>query len=181
MDIGDLTLVGKAREGDAAALEALLDRHYERLLGFCWRLVGPPPDCEDLCQDLCIKIAKSLKGFEGQAEFTTWAYAIALNLARDLGRKRARRAELKQHYQETQAEALADQADDRARADWLRAAIWQLAPDLRETLVLVLEEGLSHGEAAQILGIREGTVSWRLNQARGALKHIAQSETEALA
>lgn len=176
--LSDECLAQRAGGGDAAAFEALLTRHYDRLHGFCWRLVGPPPACEDLCQDVCVRLAGALPRFQSASKFTTWAYAIALNLARDLGRKKTRQVQLMTAYQEAEQAAKADAADDQARADWLRAAIWNLKPDLRETLVLVLEEGMSQGEAAAVLGVKEGTIAWRLSKAREALKLIAQTQQE---
>ena len=172
----DEHLAQRAGQGDNAALDQLLTRHYDRLHGFCWRLVGPPPACEDLCHEVCLRLTQALPSFQGAAKFTTWAYAIALNLARDLGRKQSRQTALMAAYQSAQDLAQADQADAKARAAWLRAAIWNLPEDQRETLVLVLEEGLTQAEAAQVLGIKEGTVAWRLSQARQALKLFAAEE-----
>ena len=180
MDLDEDHLALAAASGDASALEALLSRTYDRLLSLCWRLVGPPPACEDLCQEVCLAVAKGLSGFDGQAKFSTWSYAIALNKARDFHRKAGRRKQLDVSYLETQALETADNAEDAKRAAWLRAAVWELPTDLRETLVLVLEEGLNHGEAAEILGLKESTVSWRLMNARKALSAYAKTEEGAL-
>ena len=67
-------------------------------------------------------------------------------------------------------------AERRRDAEWLRACIAAMPPDLRETAVLVLDEGLRHGEAGEILGISEGTVSWRLSEIRKKLKAMAAEE-----
>src|SRR5690606_2671520 len=71
-------------------------------------------------------------------------------------------------------ERIGDAADRRAAA-WLREAIAGLKPDLRETAVLVLDQGLSHAEAAGVLGVAESTVSWRLMELRRALRSLAET------
>ena len=53
---------------------------------------------------------------------------------------------------------------------WLNDALQNLEPSLRETVLLILGEDLSHAEAARILGCAESTVSWRLHVARKQLK-----------
>ena len=64
------------------------------------------------------------------------------------------------------------------RALWLRQMLGGLADDLRETVVLVLQEGLRHGEAAEVLGVSESTVSWRMHEVRRRLRALAAAEEE---
>jgi RNA polymerase sigma-70 factor (ECF subfamily) len=64
----------------------------------------------------------------------------------------------------------ADQDDADKRSRWLHAALQELEPGLRETVLLILGEELSHAEAAKILGCAESTVSWRVHMAKKALK-----------
>ena len=56
------------------------------------------------------------------------------------------------------------------RTGWLHEALQSLEPSLRETVLLILGEDLSHAEAAKILGCAESTVSWRVHMARKQLK-----------
>ena len=65
---------------------------------------------------------------------------------------------------------------DLFRATWLASEIARLSPDVRAAVVLVAGEGLSHAEAAKILGCAESTVSWRLHEARKRLKAEAVDE-----
>jgi len=64
----------------------------------------------------------------------------------------------------------ADQADDQRRSAWLNDALQSLDPALRETVLLVLSEELTHAEAAEILGCAESTVSWRMHMAKKELR-----------
>ena len=54
-------------------------------------------------------------------------------------------------------------------AAWINSAIARLKPALRDTVVLVAGEQLSHAEAGEILGIAEATVAWRMHEARRLL------------
>ena len=63
-----------------------------------------------------------------------------------------------------------------ARRPWLRQALGRLPEELRTTVVLVLEEGLRHAEAGEVLGVSESTVSWRMHEVRKRLRALAASE-----
>ena len=65
-----------------------------------------------------------------------------------------------------------------ARADWLTRAMTALPEDLRDTLALVLDD-MTHAEAATVLGVSEGTISWRVSEAKKRLRAIKQSEETA--
>jgi RNA polymerase sigma-70 factor (ECF subfamily) len=69
----------------------------------------------------------------------------------------------------------ADADETRVALDWLTAAMRQLPVDLRETVALVLDD-LTHAEAAGVLGISEGTVSWRLSEARKRLREMKEED-----
>ena len=172
----DQRLAMDAAGGDRAAFARLLDRHYDRVHALAWRFTGGPPDSEDLAQDVCMALGRKIRSYRGDARFTTWLYQVVLNAARDAGRRQATR------NRATEAFAEIDQLrrdEDKARerdADWLRAAMATLKEDLRETAVLVLDEGLNHAQAAEVLDVKESTVSWRLMEVRKALKALAQEE-----
>ena len=166
----DRGLALEAAGGDRAAFAQLVNRHYGRIHALAWRFTGGPPDSEDLTQDVCLALGRKIRSYRGDAAFTTWLYRVVLNAARDAGRRQATRAEANAAFGEVDA---LRRAGDRARseeADWLRAEIGALKSDLRETAVLVLDEGLTHAQAADVLEIAETTVSWRLMEVRKALK-----------
>jgi RNA polymerase sigma-70 factor (ECF subfamily) len=72
----------------------------------------------------------------------------------------------------------ADQADDDRRAAWLHAALQSLEPSLRETVLLIVAEDMSHAETALALGCAEGTVSWRLHMAKKELRALMEAGDE---
>ena len=59
---------------------------------------------------------------------------------------------------------------------WLQRAMQSLPEDLRQTLALTLDDEMTHAQAADVLGVSEGTVSWRLSEARKRLRAIKQEE-----
>ena len=69
-----------------------------------------------------------------------------------------------------------EQADAARELAWLYDALQRVGRDLRETAVLVLAEGLTHAEAADVLDIKESTVSWRMHELRKELKTLAKAE-----
>jgi RNA polymerase sigma-70 factor (ECF subfamily) len=72
----------------------------------------------------------------------------------------------------------ADTADDEKRSAWLADALGSLDPLVRETVLLVIGEGMSHGEAAEALGCAESTVSWRMHMAKKRLRARLEQDDE---
>ena len=68
-------------------------------------------------------------------------------------------------------------AEAREQHDWLTIAMSRLSEDLRDTLALVLDD-LTHAEAAEILGVSEGTISWRMSEAKKRLRALKAKEEE---
>lgn len=167
----DDALVARAKRGDARAFDALAARHYEPIRRFVWRRCGDPTEAEDVAQETLIRIARGLDRFEGRSAFSTWAYGVALNAARDMKRAESRRsAILREAAALATTEADGSTEDD--RADELWAAVDALPEPQRDAVLLVHVEGLSHREAAQALDCAETTVSWRLFSARRRLKSL---------
>lgn len=166
----DSELVAWARSGERAAFETLLRRHYDRIHRIAWRMTGSRHDAEDIAQDVCIALVGRIAGFKGEAAFTTWLYGIVVNACRDHHRRRATLVRLKDGL--AILVGLGPQPDGRDlfRRTWLASELARLDPSLRETIVLVVGEGLTHAEAGAALGLAETTISWRLHEARRLLK-----------
>lgn len=171
----DTELAVQAAAGDAEAFRVLLERHYERIYRLAFRFTGHQADAEDVAQDVCVDLPRKLSTFRGSAKFTSWLYRLVLNRCRDLGRARARAGRLTQAYGEVRALTEADWADTARQVDWLHEALDTLADDLRETAILVLGEDMTHAEAAEVFGIKESTVSWRMHEIRKKLKALVKT------
>lgn len=177
-ETGDEALALLAAGGDRQAFGLLLDRHYDRVFRISLRLLGDRTEAEDLAQEVCVSLAPKIRSFRGEAKFTTWLYKVVMNAGRDAMRRQGARNRATAAFAEVDDMRRADDAARAAEAEWLREALATLKPDLRETAVLVLDEGLNHAEAGDVLGCKESTISWRLMEIRKALKALAASNAE---
>ena len=160
MTSSDEDLARAAATGDRDAFAALLSRCYDGLFRVCFRLTGQRAAAEDLTQDICLALPAKLAGFRGQAKFTTWLYRVAVNAWGDWERNR-------------QAEI----AETAAAMDWLQTAMNSLPQDLRDTAALTMGDEMTHKQAAEVLGVSEGTISWRLSEIRTRLRALREEET----
>ena len=176
METGDNELALQAGNGDAAAFKLLLERHYDSIFRIAFRFTGLHEDAEDIAQGVCASLAGSLASYKGSARFTTWLYRIIVNAARDHHRRQKAASKLHATYGEIAELRLGTEAEKARERLWLYEALETVGQDLRETAVLVLAEDLSHAQAAEILEIKESTVSWRMHQLRKELKALAKAE-----
>ena len=176
MKTGDNELAARAAEGDAAAFQILLERHYDSVFRIAFRFSGLREDAEDIAQDVCSSLVIKLRSFKGDAKFTTWLYRVVVNAVRDMQRKQATSGRVNRDYSELQELARGEEAEAAKETAWLYGALDSVGGDLRETAVLVLAEGMNHAEAAEILDVKESTVSWRMHELRKKLKEIAEAE-----
>lgn len=169
MTTADEELATAAARGDAAAFAALLERHYDRLFGLAWRLTGARAEAEDLVQDVCERLPEKLRGWRGEARFATWLWRVAVNAAHDRRRRGAARGRAAEGWGSWEIARREAMAEGREREAWLMGAMGRLPQDLRDTLALVLDEA-THAEAGRVLGVSEGTVSWRVSEAKRRLR-----------
>ncbi len=175
MDTNEDSLARAAANGDAAAFSTLLARCYDRLFGLAFRLTGTRADAEDLTQDICAALPARIMGYRGEARFTTWLYRVAVNAAHDRRRRQASHARAAEGWGSWEIARRAADAETREQVNWLVSAMAQLPEDLRDTLALVLDD-IPHAQAGDILGVSEGTVSWRVSQAKKQLRAIRAQE-----
>lgn len=175
MTVNDEMLAQAAAQGDGPAFALLLERHYDRLFRLCWRLTGARAEAEDLVQDICAALPAKLRAFRGEARVTTWLWRVAVNAAHDRRRRQATYAKASDGWGDWEVARQEAIAEGRERAAWLLQAMARLPEDLRDTLALVLDE-VSHAEAGAILGLSEGTVSWRVSEAKKRLRAMRVAE-----
>jgi RNA polymerase sigma-70 factor (ECF subfamily) len=171
----DSSLVAAATAGDREAFAALLDRHYDRIHGLAWQLTGSRADADDIAQDVCCTLVEKIGSYRGDAKFTTWLYGITFNACRDLRRRRRSFWAFSERLAVMTGLAAAPDGRDLHDAVWLKHAIARLKPALRDTAVLVAGGQLTHAEAANILGVAEATVAWRMHEVRRILSEEAGS------
>ncbi len=169
-------LVSAAQQGDAEAFECLFDEYYERIYRIAYRWCGNPNDAEDITQQACIKLAKSLSTFRYDSAFSSWLYRLVINCAKDWYKTQNR------HVGEDLAEVLV--GDGKTEVSESHVLLMQvmkmldvMAEGFKETALLVFAEGCSHREVAEILGVKESTISWRIHEIRKQLAANMQGLT----
>lgn len=162
----DDDLVSLATQGNRAAFEALLRRHYDLMHRVAWRMTGSQTDAQDICQDVCCALVERIASFRGEAKFTTWLIGIVRNACHDHHRRHSTLARLKGHLAVLAGMAVPPDGRDLFRRSWLASELARLSPLLRETVVLVVGEGMTHAEAATALGVTESTISGRMHEVR---------------
>jgi RNA polymerase sigma-70 factor (ECF subfamily) len=171
----DEQLVEAARGGDAAAIDELLRRHYDRIHAVCRRIAGSTRDADDAAQEALIRIVKSLDRFDGRSAFGTWAYRIATNASLDELRRRSRRPLLHAVDDETQrpfeqpdglSHREIESVADRMAID---AALAELPEEFRVPVVLRDVGDLDYAEIASEVGVPIGTVKSRIARGRRML------------
>mgnify|MGYP000868143956 CR=1 FL=1 len=173
-------LVQLAAKGDEQAFEQLVKLYEKRVYTMALRLVGNPDDAYDVAQEAFIRVYRSLKGFKGEAKFSTWIYRIVSNLCIDLNRRsrRIRQVPLEQSDDDESFEiSIPDERYDPVRefdrseiSLAIEKALSTLSYEHREIFILRELNGLSYAEIADIMLIEEGTVKSRLFRAREKLR-----------
>lgn len=177
-DASDVELIAKAKDGDRKAFGALVERHYDFVHRVAWRWCGRRDDAEDIAQEVCIRLGRSIRDYRGAGAFTTWLYAMTMNAARDLARKTARDTARTDAYG-VHASITGDGTDDQgAQLDELWLAVRELPDKQRDAVLLVYGEGLSHAAAGEVMAISEATVSWHIHEAKKRLKVLMRSAGE---
>lgn len=173
MKTPDETLAKAAAEGDAEAFSALLQRHYDRVFRLAFRLTGRRAEAEDLTQDVCAALPVKLSHWRGEARFTTWLYRVVVNAAHDRRRRAATHAKAAAGWGEVEVARRAEASETAMANDWLDRAMQALPDDLRDTVALVLDD-MTHAEAGAVLGVSEGTVSWRMSEVKKRLRAMKE-------
>lgn len=177
----DRDLVDRARSGDSDAFGLLVRRHQKRIYRLALHLVRTGAEAEDVTQETFVRSYQALDRFDGRSEPFTWLYRICVNLS--LNHLRSRKSQrISTPVDDTRIESFLQEerpshgrdpaaaAQDRQLAVALAEGIDALSETLRTTLILVCIEGVGHEEASRVLGCPEGTVAWRVHEARRKLR-----------
>jgi RNA polymerase sigma-70 factor, ECF subfamily len=188
--VDETALVAALRAGDEWAFEAMIRRYGGRLLAVARRICGNEEDARDVLQSAYLSAFRSLHGFEGAAQLSTWLHRIVVNTALMRLRSKRRKPEdsietLLPAFQEDghhveqfsdwamPADRLLEREDVRAT---VRRCITQLPDSYREVLMLRDIEELSTDDVAKLLRITPTAVKVRLHRARQALSTLLRRE-----
>src|SRR3954463_2888103 len=183
----DASVVSAFLGGEERAFQELVERYQTRLLNFIYRTIGDREKAEDLVQEVFIRVYRHIHRFDRSKKFSTWAYTIASNLAKNELRNRSRnplvlfqtmRSTSEEDDRPLQFEDTTSRPDDMYRKRHLRQLVDQTVAALpdhhRQVFVLRELEGKSYEEIAEITHCNLGTVKSRLNRARTAFAAIIE-------
>lgn len=183
----DSAVVAAHLAGDPQAFDELVDRYQRRLLNFVYRTIGDRERAEDLVQEVFIRVHRHLARFDQTKKFSTWAYTIASNLAKNELRNRSRnplvlfqtfKKNWEADHRPLQFEDPQNRPDDLYRKRHLREMVdWSVAqlPEHHRVVFVLRElEGKSYEEIADITGCNLGTVKSRLNRARNRFAQLIE-------
>ena len=186
--LGELTdseVVGAFLDGDQRAFMELVRRYDNRLLNFVYRTIGDRERAQDLVQETFVRVYRHLGRFDQSKKFSTWAYTIAGNLAKNELRNRSRsplvlfqtiKKNWDADHHQLEWEDTRYKPDDLFRKRHLKEKVGEAVTQLPEhhRIVFVLREleGKTYEEIADITGCNLGTVKSRLNRARNNFAQI---------
>ena len=177
-------LIRRARQGDDAAWEALVELHREAVFRLGYLLLGDPHDADDVAQEAFIRAYRALKSFDTTRPLRPWLLRIATNLARNryraLGRYVAALRRWVQSEPETAVHA-ETQTSQQMEAQVLWQAVRRLTQTDQEIIYMRYFLELSVGETAEALDIAPGTAKSRLHRALKHLRAVVDREFPSLA
>jgi len=165
----EAALVQRACTGDSRAFERLYREHAGRVYGLCLRMTRDVQLAEDCTQETFINAWRALPRFETRSSLSTWLHRIAVNVSL-AKRRKASPVEPSLDDEEGTGDALEWTLETPVEVREIEAAIDALPDGARDALVLHALYGYSHGEAAQMLGVAEGTCKAQLHRARKLLR-----------
>jgi RNA polymerase sigma-70 factor (ECF subfamily) len=169
----DEELVRAFLDGDPDAFTAIVERHERRVFNVAYRMLGRRDDAVDASQDVFLTCLRKLRGFRGDAAFTTWLYRVTMNVCYDALRKRKREEPPGEELPEVPAPD-----DTEATAVDVHRALGQLPEEFRAVVVLHDLQGQPYEAIAEMLGAPLGTVKSRLHRGRVLLGRILRERSD---
>ncbi|MCW3034869.1 MAG: polymerase sigma-70 factor, subfamily [Actinobacteria bacterium] len=164
--LGDEELVRRfVSDGSSDAVDVLLRRHQDRVLGLAYRILGNRADALDASQEVFVAVFRKAASFRHQSAFTTWLYRLTVNACNDHARRRSRLPQPAEAVDVASPDAVG-RADDRL----VIAGVMRKLPLEQRTAVIMRDLlGLSYDEIAQATDTAVGTVKSRISRGRAAL------------
>ena len=173
--ISDKDILFNLIDKDIDAFSIIVDRYKNRLLNFVYRFVKDFDVAEDIVQETFLRVFRKRHNYKAIANFSTWIFTIAGNLAKSelRRRKRWKFLSIDTNYNEEKKFELPDKGMEPDRFASVKIldenvhnAIDTLQNKYKEALILRDIEGISYQQIAEILSVPVGTVKSRVNRAR---------------
>ena len=181
----DVEILSDVASGDVEAYGRIVNRYKARLYNFVFRFVGERETAEDIVQETFLRAFRKREDYRAIANFSTWLFTIAGNLAKSELRRRKRWRMFSVHkddddeggYELPDESHRPDTVTESVIADvQIHKAIQSLPANYRQVVLLRDVEGMSYQEIAEISECPVGTVKSRVNRARLKLQQKLRSE-----
>ena len=178
----DESTVRAVQAGDTQAFERLVNGHKDRVFAMLVRLTGDAQAAEELAHETFVRAYRGLDGFRGDALFGTWLIQIAVHLARDRVRERARSRTVSLDAlleRDRDAPVFADSrpaydplsiVNERDLTERFESALKELPPSYREAFIMHHIEDMPYEAIAETTGDTVGSLKVRVHRARKLLK-----------
>lgn len=170
-EVDDLVLA-RARRGDHVAFVEIVGCYDRRLRALAFRLLGDRDRMDDVLQEVYVKAFRALPGFRGGSALGTWLYRITYNACLDDLRQRRDVVSLDAEEICEPTSRSPDPGELATTRSQLASALSTLPVDQRAAVLLVDYYGLDYDDAAEVLGVRAGTIGSRLSRARAVLREV---------
>ena len=172
--VSDNELMLEVKAGDLDKLGVLFERYRLPLYRYFRMHLGNDRACEDLVQNVFVRIIRYRERYQPVGKFKSWMFSIAHNIGIDHIRKRSRLVnrgedEMPEPVDERTAEHDVVQSE---KIGMLKEALARIRDDYREVLVLSRYEGMRYREIGEVVGISEGAVKVRIHRALKELTEI---------
>ena len=180
----DEELVSRSVRGDHDSFNQLVVRWQRPIYALAYRVIGHEEDARDVCQETFLRAFRGIKGFKGEAKFSSWLYRIALNLCRDKNRS-AQRSPLNKVSDdvdvldlappEVAGSSLEDQVGWSELGSEISRAMMTIPDEQRTAIALKEYQGLTFREIADFQGCPVSTVKTRVYQGLTRLRQELES------
>lgn len=173
--VTDEQLIRWVADGDPSCLATLFERHHRAVYQYLLQMLRDRALCEDLVQDVFLKVLRKAGHFHGDGSFKAWLFNIARNLAFDQMRK-AKRRDSEALDEDVMEPELADNrsaehvAAGSQKVKRVLAAMAKLPAAVQEVIWLGRFEFDSYEELGQALSCNAGTARVRMHRAMEQLK-----------
>jgi RNA polymerase sigma-70 factor, ECF subfamily len=166
-----------AQSGDRDAFAHLLERYWDRLYRWLYRMTRDRHAAEDLTQETFLKALGAMKSFRAGSNFRGWIFRIGHNnLVNQMRSEKRTKHSLPEDAAMPQIGEAETNTENREALEQIGKAVADLPADFRAALMLRVEEGLSFRDVAKILGTTEETARWRVFKARQKLLKVLSPE-----
>lgn len=169
-----------ARGDRKGAIALLMDEHGEVVFAFCVRVLRDRVLAEDVLQQVFLEAHRDIGRFEGRSSFRTWLLRIASHRCHDAIRSRNRHQETAESDDEVEIADTGISPGERLEQSQLVAALevclMQLSEDVRLTVLLRFQSGMTYDEMSPVLGARVDALQARVSRALPVLRRCLESK-----